>query len=84
MHQSPSCAQLDNDNNECPRDPPDVGQAEAEAFSQLWRAAGAVQQEDRLTARAFHMNVRGRMIIRIDDDTQAIEPMNCRHLLSLP
>lgn len=47
--------------------------------TKLWWFVRAVQCEDRLAAASDHVNVRGPVIVWIDDHTQIIETVNGRH-----
>jgi hypothetical protein len=43
----------------------------------------AIQKEHSFAIRSFDVDMRGSMVVRVDDDAQAIEPMNGRHGFSL-
>ena len=56
-----------------------IGSVEPITFAQFSRAARAVEQEHGFTFRADDMHMRGRMVIGVDRDPQAVDAQNRRH-----
>ena len=55
------------------------GSVEPIAFAQFRRAVGAVEQEHGFTFRADDMDMRWRMVVRIDRDPQAVDAQDRGH-----
>lgn len=56
-----------------------LGSTEAEALPQFRRPVRAVQNESGLATASDDMDMRGSMIVRIDDHPQALKSKNGRH-----
>ena len=52
---------------------------ESVALPQFRRPIRAMQDEDRFAACALDVHMRRTMIVRVDDDPQAIQAQDCRH-----
>jgi len=50
---------------------------------QLWRAMWAVQREHRFFPGSNYVNMRGPMVVRVDDHAQAIETERRWHSFKL-
>ncbi|ALX44694.1 hypothetical protein WT08_00865 [Burkholderia sp. MSMB1552] len=79
MKVSPFIAKGEEDVREGSLDARDLGSAEAVALTQPGRAIGAMQDEHRFAVRSSDVDMRGSMIVRVDDHAQAIEAVYGRH-----
>jgi hypothetical protein len=61
------------------RDATHLGPRKSVVLAQLWRSLGAVQIEHALASGSDDVDVRGSMIVRIDNHAQAIETKDRRH-----
>jgi len=65
-------------------DPVRLCDRKSEVFPQFWRTVRTVEAEHRLTAAAYHVNVRRPMIVRIDDHSQRSDPGYSGHYIKNP
>ena len=79
MNPAPFCAEVLEVCSERRADPVQLRDRKPVILSQLGRSIRAVEIENRLLADAYHMDMRGTMVVWVDDHSQCTDSRYGRH-----